>query len=442
MNLPPRFTLLLALAAVLPATPRLRAADQTVPGGGNGEAVALARRSPFVLSAFRFLKSEIETIGDRALREATLDAVANPDTVVAHRVNVDEARKTVLLQQLRDAGLVDPADNATFPGGLRAGVFPPVLNDGSANPRQPQRFESAPGSAFGGHHSQPGGLAQHTAFNTLADLSLADAYRTIYGQENGDGLPELARLTALLPVIPGHGPDTKRLRIRNDIVIAAPVWHDWSKSIVFQWNAHGTEFSELNFGGNGTTDSYGQAGNSKTGGHHLLSLAETMARGLPPDFIIAQACAHSNPTLGNEYKVVNWLRTAAILVGQDPVARGYLTPDARGQLRLPPLHRLGDGVDLNAEGQTNLLVEYTLNNLSDADFTFTIPATAVAQTLLRRLAPTYGYDPVADPAAYNTRYRNPALSYLSAERLTIVYGNRGLAGVQAELDKLRRLGVL
>ena len=167
-----------------------------------------------------------------------------------------------------------------------------------------------------------------------------------------------------------------------------------------------------------------------------------MARNLPADFIVAQACAHSAPTLGNEYKVVNWLRAAAILAQVDPVARGYLARDGQNQLRLPPLHRLGDGVDLNAAGQTNLLVEYTLNNLSDADFTFTTPATALAQTLLRRLAPTYGYDPVADPAGYNTRYRNPALSYLSAERLTIVYGNRGLAGVQAELDKLLRLGLL
>ncbi|MHC5918274.1 MAG: hypothetical protein ACYTXE_46650, partial [Nostoc sp.] len=75
---------------------------------------------------------------------------------------------------------------------------------------------------------------------------------------------------------------------------------------------------ELNFGGNGKTDNYGASGDSRTGGHHIISLAETMKRKLSPEFVITQACAHSSPTLGNEYKVVNWLRAAAIIAGIDP----------------------------------------------------------------------------------------------------------------------------
>src|SRR5215831_10591302 len=107
--------------------------------------------------------------------------------------------------------------------------------------------------------------------------------------------------------------------------------------MVFQWNADGTEFAELNFGGTGTLDAFGSPGDSRTGGHHILSVAESMKRGLPPELVITQASAHSAPTLGNEFKVVNWLRAAAIVARIDPVAKGYLAADGQGNLRLPPL---------------------------------------------------------------------------------------------------------
>src|SRR5258707_64586 len=68
----------------------------------------------------------------------------------------------------------------------------------------------------------------------------------------------------------------------QDVILAAPMWHGWAKRMVFQWNADGTEFTELNFGGTGTNDNNGGAGGSRTGGHHIMSIAETMARGLPP----------------------------------------------------------------------------------------------------------------------------------------------------------------
>lgn len=76
--------------------------------------------------------------------------------------------------------------------------------------------------------------------------------------------------------------------ISNDLLIAAPIWHDWAKSMVFQWNANGTEFEELNFGGNGKTDNYGASGDSRTGSHHIISLAETMKRKLSPEFVLNQ----------------------------------------------------------------------------------------------------------------------------------------------------------
>ncbi|HTT22331.1 MAG TPA: hypothetical protein VMG82_25610 [Candidatus Sulfotelmatobacter sp.] len=399
-------------------------------GAGNGNAVALAKKSPAVRTAYNYLVTQAQLLRDKNLREQTLDAISNPSTCVYHRANVSPAMQQAIVQQLLAAGLVDPNDNNTFPGGLLAGVYPAIVNDGTACPRLPQPFFSAPGSVFSGHHSYPGGLMIHEANNDTSDQYLANQYRAMYGHSD-DGF------VSLDPQVLNKKPDEKSsVFIDQDIIIGAPIWHDWGKSIVFQWNADGTEFPELNFGGNGVTDDYGQAGDSKTGAHHIISVAESMARGLSPAFVITQASAHSNPTSGNEYKVVNWLRAAAIMAQIDPVAKGYLMLDAKGNFRLPALRALGE-IDLADQGQTNVLAEYTLHNLSDADFTYSGPAVTAAQTILQTLAPRYGYDPSNAPV-YNNSYRNPALSFLTGEHILMLYSSRGLAGVQAELDKLRK----
>jgi len=91
--------------------------------------------------------------------------------------------------------------------------------------------------------------------------------------------------------------------------------------------------------------------------------------------------------------------------------------------------------------QPNILVEYELHNLSDADFVFSAPAVGQAQLLLAALATRFGYDP-DQRAAYNTKYRNPVLSYLSAERLQIIYANVGLDAVAAEIARLKGMGII
>src|SRR5262249_4826478 len=139
----------------------VRAADQTVPGAGNGAAISLSNQSPLVQSAVHLIERKIARLRNPLLKSATLDALTNSSTCVAHRANLSDNQKTALVQKLMDAGLVNPADDATFPGGLKAGVFPSVLNDGSPCPQLPQPFSSAPGSVFGGHHSYPGGLPVH-----------------------------------------------------------------------------------------------------------------------------------------------------------------------------------------------------------------------------------------------------------------------------------------
>lgn len=428
------FTVLFAgLAAALPAL----AADQSVPGQGNAAAVRLADRSPLVRSAHQFLIEQAYAIRQSSVRRETLDILTNPRTCVRHRVGLaSDAAKDAVIAQLADAGLVKADDAATFPGGLRAAIFPPILEESSSCPQLPQPFRSAPGSAYGGHHSYPGGLPVHEANNGVSDVHLAKQYQSVYGFTGFRGLPQVD------PDAAGqHGhPNAGDLAIDDDTIVAAPIWHDWAKTLVFQWNADGSEFAEFNFGGNGATDAWGAPGDSRTGGHHVLSIAEAMARGLPPLLVIAQASAHSAPTYGNEYKVVNWLRAAAIVARVDAVAAGYLATDGAGRLRLPPIGRLGD-VDLNAAGQTNLRAEYVLHNLSDADYTYSGPVVSTVAVVLAQLAPEFGYD-AADVARYNTAFRNPALAYLSAERLGIIYAERGLDGVRRELKRLRQSGVL
>lgn len=431
----PRYLLLPAFCLSLFVT--AVAQNQTVPGAGNQNAIDLSSRSPIVQSAFQFLHDQANRIADPELRKQTLDAISNPNTCVQHRAGLTDADKDRIVQNLINAGLVNPADGAGIPGGLKAGVFPPLLNDGSACPHLPQRFFSAPGSVTGGHHSYPGGLPVHESNNDVADVDLANEYRRVYGHTSG----EFATVTPF-PFTGFLNRDDSAIFIDEDVILGAPIWHDWAKSVVFQWNSDGTEFIELNFGGAGVNDNNGAAGDSRTGGHHIMSVAEAMKRGLSPAFVITQASAHSAPTSGNEFKVVNWLRAAAILAQMDPVQNGFLTLDAHGNFRLPALRKLGSLDLINATpSQTNLLAEYTLHNLSDADFTYSGPAVATDQVILQKLAPEFGFNP-ADTANYNNHFRNPVLSFMTAERLLILYSEQGLDGVRKQLQELREHHVI
>lgn len=413
--------------------------DQTKPGAGNAAAIALAKKSPIVESAYQFLLSQAQRIEDTTLRKQTLDALGDP--CIRHRAHLTDAEKEAIVATLTAQGLVNPADAASIIGGVKAGVFPPVADDGSACPKLPQAFFSAPGStSVNGHHSYPGGLVVHESNNDVADVHLGEEYRQIFGHTGGKGgLPTVPRENqGRFASAAGNG--DADIFIDEDLILGAPLWHDWAKSIVFQWNANGSEFTELNFGGFGTADNNGLPGDSRTGGHHIIGIAEAMARGLSPAFVITQASAHSAPTGGNEYKVVNWLRAAAIIARIDPVAKGYLMVDNAGHLRLPALRQLGNNIDLANAGHTNVLAEYTLHNLSDADFTYSGPAVIGVNDVLQELAPQFGYNP--GDANYLLSFRNPVFSFLTAERLMIIYSEKGAEGVRAEVQKVRDSGAI
>jgi hypothetical protein len=405
------------------------AADERAPGAGNAAAAEVASASPLVSSARKLLSGRIGKINDRRLAATMRDLVENPSACVRHRANQTVASKQAAVAALNAAGLYLLADAAGFPGGVFAGVFPPVVGAGSDCPHLPQPFHAAPGSGFGGHHSYPGGLVLHESVNEFIYAGMASSYRRVYGHTGAGGLPVVAPEER-------DADEKADVAIDEDIVVAAPLLHDWAKTLVFQWNADGTELTEFNFGGNGATDNYGAPGDSRTGAHHIIGIAESMARGLAPKLVITQACAHGSP-IGGEYRVVNWLRAAAILAGVDPVAKGYLHLDRAGRLRLPALNKLAD-FDLNASGPTEVSapVEYQLHNFSDGDFVQSMPAMVLVQKMLSKLAPEFGYDP-ADAARYNTKYRNRALAYLSAERLYLLYSSGGLEAVRGQLAKLR-----
>ena len=420
-----------ALSITLLASVTFAVADtQIKPGVGNSAAETTGHASPLVDSAFTTLQTRVGQIQNKLLRTQTLDALT-PETCVVHRANLTSAMEDEIVASLLSNGLVNSADAANIDGGVKAGVFPALLKDGTSCPSLPLDFYGAPGSTTGSHHSYPGGLSVHEAFNQQSSINFASAYRGEYGHPNDAGLPIDRSGSAV------SAPDVS---ISQDVILAAPAWHDWAKRMVMQWTADGTEFVELNFGGAGATDNNGAAGDSRTGGHHIIGIAETMARGLSPLLVITQASAHSAPTLGNEYKVVNWLHAGAIIARIDPIAKGYLTVDSQGHYRLPQLGDLGN-VDLVSMGQTNLLIEYQIHNLSDADFVNSIPAISISQTVLKVLAPLFGYDPTS-ATQYNTNFRNPVLSYLSGERLEMIYGKSGIAGVYEELSKLRALSII
>ena len=240
----------------------------------------------------------------------------------------------------------------------------------------------------------------------------------------------------------GQTPDAD-LFIDQDLVIGTPVGHDWAKTTVFQWNADGSEYIDMNFGGNGKTDAWGAPGNTKTSAHHMIGITESMSRGMPAPFVITHASAHGAPNAGNEFSVVNWLRAAAIMAGQDPIERGYLMKDATGRLRLAAVRQLGSvNIQASSPVQSNLLYEYMLQNLSDTDYTFTGPAVVQSEIFPRTVvAPKFGYDP-ADATRCNTEYRNVVLSHLSAERVQIRFASGGIGRVEQEVAKLKTAGAL
>ena len=316
--------------------------------------IDMARESRVVQAAKTALEESAKRLSDESLRSTVLAVMADPVPTLADGINEAEC-----LEKLRAAELIDAG---------RKTLLPPLPKKGAA--RQP--YWSAPGSGYASHHAYPGGLVTHCALNVASAEKLADSYEAVFG-----------------------------LSLDRDAAVGGELLHDLHKPWVFQWLEDGTCRKEETL--------------AKTGEHHILSIAESMKRGVAPAVCVAQACAHDHPgTPESEARVVGYLRAAAILAGIDPVKYGCLAADGKTL----PLPRRSEGFAVH---------------LADHDFVLAGPACQWSAAALRTLfEEKYG---VKDAASLN-KLRNYVLANLTAMRL---YGALSAGGRDAFAAEVARV---
>lgn len=176
------------------------------------------------------------------------------------------------------------------------------------------RLSAAPGGIAdndGGHHAYPGGLLVHTIANIMHANSMVRDYNLLYGTSLSLGW-----------------------------VRAAAFWHDLQKTNTLRWKENGEVDPEPKI--------------ADTGAHHVLGIAEAIARKLPPQLVVVIASAHDAPNLQGTKRVVRYLEAASIIAGTDPVTIGLL-------------RRTGDSYELRG----NPPLECFINYLADHDFVLT-----------------------------------------------------------------------
>lgn len=300
---------------------------------GNAAAAKIARSSAVATATYARVVAQAQSIGDADLRASTLDVIRDPRPIYADR-HPSAASRTAVRDALARDGFV--AADAPV-----RGIFPPETEPSAIVAVQP--FWAAPGSSDGSHHAYPGGLAVHESFNA----SMAEGFASTYDRHYFGGRPTVGRGT----------------------VIAAALFHDVMKTVVFGWNIDGTLYEEITIAG--------------TGAHHVLSGAEAIARGRDPGFVTTLLSAHAAPSLGDEAKVTAWCRAAAIVANVDPVGYGLVKRD-------------GTGYRLAADPAP---LEAFINHLSDHDYVVSIHAMHVVSARLQerwtrvralaQLAPTF-----------------------------------------------------
>ena len=311
--------------------------------------VTMAKKSPYVQNAYDFLIKTADEIQDAPLKRVTLDILRNPAPTLME-LYPGNAEKEAAKQKLVTAGYLNETAQYTD-------FLPPYQTAAQAV----IPFYSAPGSGYASHHCYPGGLATHVAVNVKAALGFYNAYKDIF-----------------------------QYPMSRDIVIAAQALHDLHKPWVFQWQSDGSSRKE-----------YALAG---AGSHHVLSIAELIHRKMPATLITAMACAHNHPgTPSDEKEVINWLKAAAIIAGQDAVTYGLLEKD--GQTL--PLPRRAEGF---------------ITHLGDHDFVLSVPA---AKWMIAKLGEIAKHNYAMSEADLQTKkfnaFRNYVFSQVTLEQLYLVW---------------------
>ena len=191
------------------------------------------------------------------------------------------------------------------------------------------------------------------------------------------------------------------LKLDFDHAVGGEILHDLHKPWVFQWEADNACRKEEALAG--------------TGEHHVLSIAESIKRGLPAEFVVAQACAHEHPgSASGEAQVVGWLRAAAIIAGVDPVKAGLIAADGK---TLPLPRR----------------IEGWVVHLADHDWVISVPACQWVVKALRNLAEKkWG---VRDEKTFNA-LRNYVLCNLTAMRLYGILSAQGEEAFAADVARV------
>ena len=284
---------------------------------GNAHAVALASGSPMVRATYASVEALANTLTDGDLKAYVVAFLhyPAPDYAANHKT---PASRIAVRDELARNGFVTTDAPVS-------GIFPPGTEPGSATVVQP--FWSTPGSSDGSHHAYPGGLAAHEYFNATMAQQFASTYDAHYFANHKT--------------------------VDRDTVVGAALYHDIMKAAVFGWREDGSLFDELTIAG--------------TGAHHILSGAEAIVHGHTPRFVTTLLSAHAAPSLGDETKVVDWCRAAAIVAGADPVQYGLVKAEGSGF----------------ALASMPVPLEAFISNLSDHDYVAAIPAMHVVSDRLK-----------------------------------------------------------
>ena len=329
--------------------------------------IAMAEKSAYVQSAYAYLLKVVSEIKDTAIRQSTTAILQNPAPRLMELYPTDREKENVK-QRLVSAGYLKPdvAYDQFLP--------PYKTTDQAVIP-----FYAAPGSGYGSHHSYPGGLATHIAVNVKAALGFYNAYKDVYGWT-----------------------------MDRDIVIAAQVLHDLHKPWVFQWQENGAARTEYPIAG--------------TGAHHVLTIAELIHRKMPAELVVAMACAHNHPgSLNDERDVVNWIKAAAILAGQDPVSLGLLAADGKTL----PIPRRAEGF---------------ITHLGDHDWVLSVPSARWTIAKLQEIArQEYGMTEEDLQTKKFHAFRNYVFSQATLEQLYLIWAKEGETAL---LDKVKSIVTL
>jgi len=322
----------------------------------------MARTSPHVIHAMDYIKKTVATVKDSGMRSAVMAVLSNPAPTLLARM--DSKVRGEVFQELTAKGYLKDAQADTY--------LPPAASPDRAT----QPFLATPGSGYQSHHSYPGGLVTHTAGNLKISLAIFETYRNVYG-----------------------------ITLDRDEVVVSQTLHDLHKPWVFQWEKSGESRKENTLAG--------------TGEHHVLSIAESIVRGLPASTVVAQACAHTHPgTDKDEAEVVGWIAAAAIIAGVDPVGAGLLE---QGGKTLPVPRKM----------------EGFITHLGDHDFVLTVPAAKWTIAALGDVARKhYGMGETDLKGPKFNALRNYAFSQATVEELYSVYATQGQEGLASAVTAM------